>query len=74
MSKTHHVYSITRSTEPSSAWLVIHEVGDGETLTSVGTAWTTLAAARRHIATLRGQKRIRLDKLSDHAYRYVYSS
>jgi len=74
MSKTHHVYTVTRSTDPSSAWLVIHEIGDGDTVTSVGTAWTTLAAARRHIASLRGQKRIRLDKLSDREYRYGYSS
>lgn len=71
MAKTHHTWTITRSAERSSAWLVQHRTS----LDDKNQAWafTTLTAARKLVASHRGGRRIRFNKLDDRTYDYNYA-
>jgi hypothetical protein len=71
MAKTHHTWTITRTAERSSAWLVTHKTSN-DTNTQAW-AFTTLSAARRLVANHRGGRRIRFNKLDDRNYDYNYS-
>lgn len=70
--RTTHHWQITRSTLPSSAWLVEH-TWSGLEVNREAHAFTTLAAARRLVAETRGLKRIRFNKISDRHYDYDYT-
>jgi len=72
MAKTHHTWTITRSAERSSAWLVTHRTSLDNTIEAW--AYTTLTAARKHVANYRGGRRIRFNKLDDRNYDYNYSA
>lgn len=71
MAKTHHTWTITRSPERSSAWLVTHKTSN-DTNTEAW-AFTTLTAARKLVASFRGDRRIRFNKLDDRTYDYNYA-
>jgi hypothetical protein len=71
--KTYHHWTITRSEDKSSAWLVEHTWSTGVEHKREAFAFTTLAAARRLVAGIRGMNRIRFTKLSDRDYAYDYA-
>jgi hypothetical protein len=71
MTKTTTLFTITRSTNKSSAWLTLRST---EGTFTDAFAHTTLNAARHHVAELVGSERIRFTKLNDNHYHYQHKA